>query len=226
MKSLLDSVIGGVKACVDGIKAMFGAGAATAGLALLGLCGAIAPADAQIYDTRFFAAPTRLYGATNAYCIVPAVGDRVAVVRTLEVLTDLSGARVGVFTNGPQVSIPYDVTSSNIQVSASGTNGLAAGDNILLHIGNTPNDRYERVRLVTVSTTNLLYTPTITGTITAGSYLYRVSTNTWFYGVTNGATSLRDSFVAVGQRGQPMLIDVNLSAAGSLNAVGEFRAEK
>lgn len=173
-------------------------------------------------NTKFFAAPSNAYGATNFYVIVPAVGACIAVVRSLEVTTDLTAARVGIFTNGARVEIPYAVASSNIQVGSTGTNGLAAGDNILIHAGNTPNDRYYRVRLVTVATTNLLYTPTISATIPAGSGLYRVSTNTWLYGVTNGATSPRNSFIAVGEKGAPLLIDVNASAAGSINAIGEY----
>lgn len=197
-----------------------------AAVAVLGVLMAPVVAQAQFNDTKFFAAPTRAFGATNNYVIVPAVGDRVAVVRTLECVTDLTAARVGVFTNGARVDVPYDVTSSNIQVSASGTNGIAAGDNLLIHIGNTPNDYYHRVRAVTISTTNILYTPTISQTITAGSALYRVGTNTFYYGMTNGLTSPRNSFVAVGQRGQPMLIDLNTGAAGALNAVGTFESEK
>lgn len=173
-------------------------------------------------NTRFFAAPSNAYGATNFYVIVPAVGDRIPVVRSLEVTTDLTAARVGIFTNGARVDFPYAVASSNIQVSASGTNGLAAGDNVIIHAGNTPSDTYYRVRLVTVSTTNLLYTPTISATLPAGSALYRVGTNTWLYGVTNGATSPRNSFIAVGERGKPLLIDVNAGAAGSINAIGEY----
>lgn len=195
-------------------------------VAVLGCLLAPPAVQAQFNDTKFFAAPTRAFGATNNYVIVPAVGDRVAVVRTLECVTDLTAARVGVFTNGARVDIPYEVTSSNIQVSASGTNGIAAGDNLLIHIGNTPNDYYHRVRAVTISTTNILYTPTISQTITAGSALYRVSTNTFHYGMTNGLTSPRNSFVAVGQRGQPMLIDLNTGAAGALNAVGTFESDK
>jgi len=173
-------------------------------------------------NTKFFAAPSNAYGATNFYVIVPAVGDRIAVVRSLEVTTDLTAARVGIFTNGARVEIPYAVASSNIQVGSTGTNGFTAGDNILIHAGNTPNDRYYRVRLVTVATTNLLYTPTISATIPAGSGLYRVSTNTWLYGVTNGATSPRNSFIAVGEKGAPLLIDVNAGSAGSINAIGEY----
>ncbi len=179
-------------------------------------------------DTRFFQTPSNAYGATNFYTIVPAVGDRVAVVRTIEVTTDLAAARVTIFTNGAPVPFPYAVTSSNIQVEATGTNGLAAGDNVLIATGNSGSgsDYYYRVRLVTVSTTNLLYTPTISGTLAAGSVLYRVGTNAFYYGMTNGATSPRNSFVAVGQRGQPMLIDVNAGAAGSITAAGEQIGEK
>lgn len=174
-------------------------------------------------DTKFFASPSNAYGATNFYTIVPAVGGKVAVVRTLEVTTDLTAARVTVYTNGNQVVFPYSVSSSNIQVEATGTNGLAAGDNVLIQVGNSASDSdyYYRVRIVTVSTTNLLYTPTISGTLAAGSKLWRLGTNTFFYGMTNGATSPRNSFIAVSQRGQPMVIDVNAGAAGSINATGE-----
>ena len=179
-------------------------------------------------DTRFFQTPSNAYGATNFYTIVPAVGDRVSVVRTIEVTTDLTAARVTIFTNGAPVYFPFAVASSNIQVSTTGTNGLAAGDNVLIATGNSANntDFYYRVRLVTVGTTNLLYTPTISGTLAAGSALYRVGTNAFYYGMTNGATSPRNSFVAVGQRGQPMLIDVNAGAAGSITAAGEQIADK
>lgn len=194
----------------------------------LGLGGSLAlPAKAG--DTRFFVAPSQAFGATNNYCIVPAVGDRVAVVRSLECTTDLTAARVTVFSNGPLARVVYDVGSSNIQVEAGatgGTNGLAAGDNILIHAGNNPTDWYARVRVVTVGTTNILYTPTLSATIPSGSYFYRVSTNHFFYGMTNGLTSPRNSFVAVSQRGQPMLIDLNTGSAGSLNAIGEYIAEK
>lgn len=192
-------------------------------VALLGVCLA-----AWATDTKFFAAGSRLYGATNAYVIVPASGDRVALVRTLEAVSDLTASRIAVFTNGPVVVLPLAVSSSNIQVEATGTNGLAAGDNILIQTGNSASDSdlYDRVRVVTVTTTNILYTPTISRTLPAGSFLYRVGTNIFYTGITNGATSPRNSFIAVGQRGQPMLIDMNIGAAGSLNAAGEYIQEK
>ncbi len=196
-------------------------------LALVAVLALSPTAGAQgIGDTRYFASPTRLFGATNAYTIVPAVGDKVAIVRTLEVVNDLAPGRIAIWTNGPQVVIPYDVASSNIQVASSGTNGIALGSTLLIHIGNTPNDRYYRARAVSATTTNILITPSLTETIPAGSFLYVCSTNTTFTGVTNGATSLRNSFIAVGQRGQPMLIDTTIGAAGSLNAAGEYNGER
>jgi len=207
------------------------AGAAACALLTLVAVLALSPSAGAdgIQDTRYFTSGSRLFGATNAYCIVPAVGGKAAIVRALEVLNDLAPGRVVVFTNGPRANIPYDVGSSNIQVAAGatgGTNGLAAGDNILIHAGNTPDDWYARVRVVTVATTNVLYTPTLSVTIPAGSSFYRVSTNLIYTGITNGATSVRNSFLAVGQRGQPMLIDTTIGAAGSLNAAGEFSGEQ
>lgn len=216
MNSLLD-----LRSAVTVLRTVF-----LTAVTLIAFAAFAPPAKAQVNDTRYFATPTRLFGATNAFTIIPAVGDKVAVIRGIEVVNDLAPGRVVVYTNGPRVEIPYDVTSSNIQVAASGTNGLALSDVILLHIGNTPNDRYERVRVVSATTTNILYTPTITGTITAGSSLYKVSTNIVYTGMTNGATSARNSFLGVGQRGQPTLIDTIIGAAGSLCANGEYSGER
>lgn len=187
----------------------------------------IANSHAQGTDTKYWSAPSRAIGATNFYVIVPAMGDRVAIVRTLEVTTDLTAARVTTYTNGNQVEIPYAISSTgtNIQVASTGTNGLAAGEKVVIHTGNTPNDIYYLASLHSVGTTNLALSGAA-GAIAAGARLWRIGTNTFFYGMTNGATSPRNSFVAVGERGRPLVITVNAGAAGSLNAVGDFSADK
>lgn len=187
----------------------------------------IPDSHAQATDTKYWSAPSRALGTTNFYVIVPATGDRVAIVRTLEVTTDMTAARVTTYTNGNQVEIPYDIsaTQTNIQVSSSGTNGLAAGEKVVIHTGNTPNDIYYLASLHAVGTTNLTLSGAA-GAIAAGARLWRIGTNTFFYGMTNGATSPRNSYVATGERGRPLVITVNATSAGSLNALGDFSADK
>jgi hypothetical protein len=176
-------------------------------------------------NTRVFAKGSQALGTTNFYAIVPAVGDRIAVVKTVEVLTDLGNTRVTFYTNGPTVDIPYAVSSTNIQVASSGTNGFVVGDKIVVQDGNTPNDRYFLLSLHAVGTTNLTFTPAISTTLAAGSRLWRIGTNTFAYGITNGATSPRNSFVGVGEKGQPLVVTVGATSAGSINVAGEYIAE-
>jgi len=177
-------------------------------------------------NTRFFAAPNNALGTTNFYCIVPAVGDRIAVVRTVEVLTDLGNARVTFYTNGASVDIPYGMVAglTNVQVAQSGTNGLVTGDKVVIQTGNTPNDAYVLASVHLIGT-NLTFLTSNTVSIAAGSRLWRIGTNTWAYGITNGATSPRNSFVAVGEKGRPLVVTVGATSAGSINVGGTFESE-
>ncbi len=175
-------------------------------------------------NSRVFAVGGRTFGTTNGWAVVPAVGGKVAVVKLLSVSTDQSPGRIVVYSNGPPAVTLYDhaITVSNIQVSATGTNGLAAGDVLLAHIGNTPTDKYERLRVVSVSTTNILIAVTSSVPMTAGTRLYRLGTNQVITGVTNGATSLHNAaFITASEIGQPLLIDIiGTSSLGIINAVG------
>ena len=147
---------------------------AAVSLALLAL--GLGTLTVRATNGKAFAVGNRAFGTTNGYAIVPYFGDRVAVVQTLSVTCDQAPGRIVVYSNGPPAIVVGDhaLTVSNIMVlpgSPGGTNGLAAGDQLLLQTGVTPNDFYDRLRVVSVSTTNILIAVTSSVPITAGSKL-------------------------------------------------------
>ena len=182
---------------------------------------------------RVFGVSSVAFGATNAHVIVPQVGNKVALVRTLLANSDLFTARVTFYTNGPPVVVQgVDSGKTNFMVAsgtaAGGTNGFALADNIIVANGTMPNDQNVRARVAAVTTTNIQIFPLTAPafSIDAGSaVLYRVGTNTVLTGVTNLTTSLQSAYIAVGQLGQPFLIGIDGTASCIINSVGgEFYA--
>lgn len=195
---------------------------------VLGLLFAPSGAHGQSPDPKFFAVGNNAWGATNQYAIVPPVGGKYAVVRTLAVQNDLAPGRIAIYTNGMPAMLDYDAGAglTNYQVRAGtgvyGTNGFAPSDQVLIHNqGATP--PVWRARVAAVGTTNITVFPATAppwSSVPAGTMIYRTGTNQVLVGITNGATSIYNGFVTVGQLQQPLLIDMITSAAGGVNCVG------
>ncbi len=187
------------------------------------------PPKAHATDSRVFAGSSTAWGATNAWFVIPAVGDKVPVVKYLQVASDLTAARITFFSNSAPAIAYADSSGTNIQVTSGtgygGTNGFAAGDIIVVRHGNTPTDTYERLRVHAVSTTNITVTTSLGATIAAGEPFWRQGTNAVICGCTNSATGLLGTFIQAGiARGQPVLVDINGSSTAIINAIGgEFQ---
>lgn len=185
-------------------------------------------ATARATDEFFFAPMPVAWGATNSHVIVPPIGSKVAVVRSIQVVSDLYDSRLTFFTNAAPGIVYADSTGTNIHLLAGtesgGTNGFVAGNIVIICHGGGGgvNDTYERALVHAVGTTNVSLTTALGRTATAGSLFYRCGTNQVLKGYTN--TTTLNSFIAVGQRGQPMLIDASGTAAVNINLLnGEYK---
>lgn len=204
---------------------------ALAVLALAALVALVVPGKAQQIVTpgpgqqgaAYFAVGSQAWGGTNSWVVVPGVGSKSAILRTLEVSTDNAPGRVVVFTNGYEVTSANPILSgTNIQVtsgsSQGGTNGFAAMDAIIIE-GWSGTDKISMLAQVhSVGTTNISTRQSITN-LAAGARIFRVGTNQVFTAVTNGATSLRSGgIITVGQKGQPMAIHILGTSSCFINA--------
>jgi hypothetical protein len=139
-------------------------------------------------------------------------------------VTDVApgSARLSVFSNAPPIVITGG-KQSNAQVDAGatagvGTNGFASGDVALIEHSS---GLTERVIIGTVSTTNIAFTQTPTYTNAyANARLYRCNTNAVLVGVTNAVGSF--PIIAGVAASQPLLIEINGSAAVRFNAAAGF----
>lgn len=176
----------------------------------------------------YFAPACQAWGTTNAWVIIPPCPSRTPILRSVQVTSDLYDSRLTIFSNSLPAIALYDSTGTNIAVQSStvagegGTNGFATGDIVIICHGSgaSVNDSYERARVHAVTTTNIAITTTLARTLTAGSLVYRVGTNAFLKGYTNSSTTTLNSFIASGQRGQPLLIDASGTSAVSINLMG------
>ena len=183
-------------------------------------------ASAQINATQ----PYRVYatGATNAGTLATviigahSVNNGTPVVTSINATTDKSTANVQFYKVLRQVNAKY-ATNSTVVISVDSTNGFASGDVIIIrHIGN---DGYEKRTLTTMtSATNLTTTAApyttvpgdiIYGVTTTGAGKIPVVTNT----VATGPyiVSLSGTAIYAGQKGCPLLIEIDATTTGTIN---------
>ncbi len=168
-------------------------------------------------------------GSTNgatalSWVIIGAhsVNGGAPLVTALNATTDKSTAKVQFYKVLRQTSVRY-ATNSGAVISVDSTNGFVSGDVIVIR--HMVNDGYEKRTLTTMtSATNLTTTAapytTIPGDIvygltTVGAGSIPVLTNN----INANVVSLSGGVIYGGQKGCPLLIEVDATTSGTLNYV-------
>lgn len=166
-------------------------------------------------------------GTTNgntalSWCIVPARSSILGtpVVEYINASSDLVLAAVTNYTCTTQQSVNY--TNSTVYIPITSTNGFASGDYVVIRHQLT--DNYEKRVLTTpVNSTNIVLTVAPIETTVPGDIVYRYQgLGSAFIAFNAAGTNISINStrpIFAGQRGKPMLIEVNATTRGSVNAV-------
>lgn len=166
-------------------------------------------------------------GSTNfnvnpSWAIIPArsANGGAPAVNFIAAGSDLAGAVVSFYKVTAQTVARYS-TNVTVTLSVDRTNGFASGTVIIIQ--HLANDSYEKKILTTMTaSTNLITTVAPAGTVSPGDIIYAVSTSSApsiAWGATTNTISAAAPIV-VGQRGKPLLVEINSTSAGQLRAVG------
>lgn len=136
-------------------------------------------------------------------------------VTHLAVGSDLAGSAVTFYRVTTNTVANYASTTTSIPVT--GTNGFASGDIILIR--HVPGDTYEKRTLTTFTgATNLTTTVAPNQALAVGDMVYDMTTTgaqKILWGATTNTLSSAAP-IAVGQRGCPLLIEINGTSGASL----------
>lgn len=134
--------------------------------------------------------------------------------------SDLAGSKVQFYRVVGQTTAKY-ATNSTTTLSVSDTNGFSSGDVIIIQ--HVAYDTYEKRTLTTMSgATNLVVTAAPLTAVWPGDVIYEVSTaGAGSIAVGNATINLGGSGpIYVGQRGKPLLAEVNATSSGTLHVLG------
>lgn len=166
-------------------------------------------------------------GTTNpatalSYVVVPArsANNGAPAVTFLNAGSAAATAKVQFYQNTTLVSAKY-ATNATVLLHVERTNGFASGDVIIIR--HKADETYEKRILTTMTTaTNLTTTVAPVGAVVPGDIIYRAQAagagSIQWGAITN---SLSGSYIYVGQKGQPLLAEINgTSTDGLINAIG------
>jgi hypothetical protein len=191
-------------------------------LAFILAAGAVSIAVAQSL-TAFGTAGTDI-GNTLNYAVISAHGQNQAapLVKFVSVTSDKTAAVLTFYTVGaPVQSISGNTSISNLVVAS--TNGFLENDIVVIrHIAS---DTYERRVVHAVSSsTNLTIKSPLTAATVAGDLVYK-ATAAGTIPVGNATVTLSGAGIWAGQRGRPLLLEVDGTSACHINAVGGIYVE-
>lgn len=175
---------------------------------------------------RVFSAGATNGGGTLATVIIGAhsVNNGTPVVTSVNGSSDLSSAKIQFYKVVRQTMCRY-ATNSTVVISVDSTNGFASGDVIIIrHIGN---DGYEKRTLTTMTSATNLTTTAAPYTTVPGDIIYGVTTTGAgsIPVVTNTLASpayvvnLSSTAIYTGQKGMPLLLEMNATSSGTINYV-------
>jgi hypothetical protein len=156
-------------------------------------------------------------GTTLCYAVISANGRaQVAPVITfLNVTSDKATSVVQFYTLGSPTGASQ--TNATVSVPVGSTNTFVSGDVIVIQ--HLADDTYERRVLTTfTSSTNLTLTVAPTSAVVPGDLIYRATT-AGFIPCGAATLSLTGSGIYSGQPGKPLLLEVDCTSAGQVNAV-------
>jgi len=156
-------------------------------------------------------------GTNLCYAVVSANGkdQGTPVVTFLSATSDLSSSAVTFYSAGTPTYANYVSTTTSCPVAS--TNGFAANDVIIIR--HVAADTYER-RIVDTftSATNLTVTVAPTTALAVGDLVYKATAGGTIP-VGNTTLTLNGAGIYAGQKGKPLLLEVNGTSACQVNAV-------
>jgi len=179
---------------------------------------ALLPAMVQAVDEiPFFAGGGTDVGTTLCYAVVSANGKNqgVPVVTYVNATSDKAGSIIQFYNI--TTSTAANVVSTSTALPVTSTNGFASGDIIVIR--HLLDDTYERRILTTFTTaTNLVTTVAPTVALVVGDIVYRAAT-AGFIPVGSATLQIVGDGIYAGQPGKPLLLEVDCTSAGQINAV-------
>lgn len=168
-------------------------------------------------ELPYFAGGGTDVGTTLCYAVVSANGKNqgAPVVTYLNATSDKAASVVQFYSIATNTTANYVSTTTSLPVQY--TNGFASGDIIVIR--HLSKDTYER-RILTTFTgaTNLTVTVAPTVALAVGDQVYKATATG---SIPCGATtlSLLGTGIYAGQNGKPLLLEVDSTSAGQINAV-------
>jgi hypothetical protein len=160
-------------------------------------------------------------GTTLCYAVVSANGSSgdTAVVTYLNATSDLGGSVIKFYT----VTDPARATGANttVTLAVAATNTAAWADGGIVVIRHMATDTYERRILAapwSTATTNLKLTAAPTTTMAAGDLIY-LGTAAGTIPVGAATKELTGDGIYCGQRGKPLLVEIDGTSLCQINAV-------
>lgn len=158
-------------------------------------------------------------GTTLCYAVISANGNNQSapVLTYLNATSDKAASVVQFYTAGTPVRADVASSTTNLVVASGDTNGFAANDVVIIR--HLATDTYER-RILTPNTTatNLNLTVAPTTTVAVGDLIYK-ATAAGSIPVGNATKELVGPGIYAGQRGKPLLLEVDGTSACQINAV-------
>ena len=168
-----------------------------------------------------FSTGTTNRGTTLSYAIVSGNAENggVPVVQYINAGSDLATAKLQFYRVDAQTTATF--TNSTVTLPVVATNNIADGGVIIIR--HTTDDSYEK-RILTTSTgaTNLVVTVAPLGTVVPNDIIYHVTTTragliNW--GATTNSLGPSSGAIYVGQKGMPLLLEINATTAGEVDVV-------
>lgn len=179
---------------------------------------ALLPAVTQAVDEiPFFAGGGTDVGTTLCYAVVSANGKNqgVPVVTYVNATSDKAASVIQFYTITANTAA--NVVSTTTAIPVTLTNGFASGDIIVIR--HLLDDTYERRILTTFTTaTNLVVTVAPTVALVVGDIVYRAAT-AGFIPCGAATQAIAGEGIYAGQPGKPLLLEVDCTSAGQINAV-------
>lgn len=179
------------------------------------------PALALDDPTTGFGVGTTNAGTTLSWAIVSArsANNGTPAVTFLNMGSGTAAATTTFWKCTSQTTARY-ATNSTVTLSVTQTNGFASGDNIIIR--HMTDDSYEKRTLTTMTTaTNLVTTVAPLTAVVPGDLIYKVVSAGTIIGGAAATNSTTGTPIWVGQKGKPLMVDINAGGnTACMNAVG------
>jgi hypothetical protein len=171
------------------------------------------------YITGYWVYPSTAVSTNNDYIIVPAMGTDTAA--HFDFINGTSDKAASVFTfktvNSPKITTASSPSGAAV-INTPGTGNFAANDIIVVIDPATKTS--ERLVVSSVATATVTATGNLVNTYPAGSQVYKTTAGVT---IAVGATTKEiDNTFYVGQKGKPVVVEMDSTSAGQFSAFGTY----